>query len=190
MANYQEARVKLTNAQLNTLKYAAKNKTGTILRLNKKNFEDEELPCELFLTTRQLTKTIAFAGNISTDIKISKAQISKIIQSGGSFGYSLANSGRKALTNVAIPLARDNLPGLVSNLTLSAMNKFDRKISRKGAGRARKGFALFISNEDMDDIIKIVKSFEDLGVLIAEVTETVKHEIKKQSKKAGFLELC
>ena len=136
-------------------------------------------------------KTInTLAGNISTDIKISKTQISKIIQSGGSFGYSLANSGRKALTNVAIPLARDNLPGLVSNLTLSAMNKFDRKISRKGAGRARKGFALFISNEDMDDIIKIVKSFEDLGVLIAEVTETVKHEIKKQSKKAGFLELC
>ena len=191
MANYQEARVKLTNAQLNTLKYAAKNKTVTILRLNKKNFEDEELPCELFLTTRQLTKIrIAVAGNMSTDIKISKAQISKIIQSGGSFGYSLANSGRKALTNVAIPLARDNLPGLVSNLTLSAMNKFDRKISRKGAGTARKGFALFISNEDMDDIIKTVKSFEDLGVLIAEVTETVKHEIKKQSKKAGFLELC
>ena len=191
MANYQEARVKLTNAQLNTLKYAAKNKTVTILRLNKKNFEDEELPCELFLTTRQLTKIrIAVAGNMSTDIKISKAQISKIIQSGGSFGYSLANWGRKALTNVGIPLARDNLPGLVSNLTLSAMNKFDRKISRKGAGTARKGFALFISNEDMDDIIKIVKSFEDLGVLIAEVTETVKHEIKKQNKMAGFLELC
>ena len=92
MANYQEARVKLTNAQLNTLKYAAKNKTVTILRLNKKNFEDEELPCELFLTTRQLTKIrIAVAGNMSTDIKISKAQISKIIPSGGSFGYSLAN---------------------------------------------------------------------------------------------------
>ena len=70
------------------------------------------------------------------------------------------------------------------------MNKFDRKISRKGAGTARKGFALFISNEDMDDIIKIVKSFEDLGVLIAEVNETVKHEIKKQNKMAGFLELC
>ena len=48
MANYQEARVKLTNTQFNKLKYAAKNKTGTTLRLNKKNFEDEELPYELF----------------------------------------------------------------------------------------------------------------------------------------------
>ena len=44
MANYQEARVKLTNTQLNKFKSAAKNKTGTILRLNKRNVEDEELP--------------------------------------------------------------------------------------------------------------------------------------------------
>ena len=43
MANYQEVRVKLTNTQLNKLKSAAQNKTGTILRSNKKNFEDEEL---------------------------------------------------------------------------------------------------------------------------------------------------
>ena len=56
MANYQEARVKLTNTQLNKLKSAAKNKTGTILRINKKNFQDEELPHELFITTRQTTK--------------------------------------------------------------------------------------------------------------------------------------
>ena len=55
MASYQEARVKLTNAQLNKLKSAAKNKTGTKLKLNKKNLEDEELPHELFLTTRQTT---------------------------------------------------------------------------------------------------------------------------------------
>ena len=56
MANYLEARVKLTNTQLNKLKSAAKNKAGTILRLNKKNFEDQELPHELFLTTKQTTK--------------------------------------------------------------------------------------------------------------------------------------
>ena len=80
MVNYQEARVKLTNTQLNKLKSASKNKTRTILRLNKKNFEDEELPHELFLTTRQTTKIRnIFANNMSTDIKFSKAQISKII---------------------------------------------------------------------------------------------------------------
>ena len=95
------------------------------------------MPHELFLTTRQTTKMInAFANNMSTDRKLSKAQISKIIQSGRSFGSWLANVGRKALTNFAIPLARDNLPGLVSNLTSSAKNKFDKKISGKGAARA------------------------------------------------------
>ena len=56
MANYQEAKVKLTNMQVNILKSAVKNKAGTMLRLNKKNYEDEELPHELFLTKRQTTK--------------------------------------------------------------------------------------------------------------------------------------
>ena len=56
MANDQEARVKLTNTRLNKLKSEAKTKTGKMLRLNKKNFEAEELPHELFLTTRQTTK--------------------------------------------------------------------------------------------------------------------------------------
>ena len=96
MPNYQEARVKLTNTQLNKLKSAAENKTGALLRLNNKNIEDEDLPHELFLTTRQTTKRRnVFANNMSTDIKLSKAQKSKIIQSGGSFGSWLANLGKK-----------------------------------------------------------------------------------------------
>ena len=67
MASYEEAKVKLTNTQLNKLKSAAKNKTGKILRINKKNFRDEEFPHELFLTTRQATKIwTAFANNMLT----------------------------------------------------------------------------------------------------------------------------
>ena len=83
IANYQEATVKLTNTQLNRLKSAAVNKTGTILRLTKKNFEDEESPHEFFQTTRQTTKlrNVNNANNMLTDIKLSTAQISKIIQS-------------------------------------------------------------------------------------------------------------
>ena len=52
MANYQEARVKLTNTQLNKVKSAAKDKTETTLRITKKNFQDDELPHELSLITR------------------------------------------------------------------------------------------------------------------------------------------
>ena len=94
---------------------------------------------------------------MSTGIKLSKGQISRIIQSGGSFGSWLGNLGRKALTNIAIPLARDNLFGLVSNLASNPINKFDRKISLKGSVRTGKGFILFILNEDMNDIIKTIK---------------------------------
>ena len=50
MVNYQEVKVKLINTQLNKVKSSVKNKTGTISRVNKKNFEDEELSHELFLT--------------------------------------------------------------------------------------------------------------------------------------------
>ena len=68
MANYQEARVKLTNTQSNKLKSAAKNRSGTILKLNNKNYEDEELPHELFLTKRQKAKIRNhFANNMETD---------------------------------------------------------------------------------------------------------------------------
>ena len=77
MASYLEARVK-------------KNKTGTTLRITKKNIHDEELPHELFLTAKQITKTRnAFANNMSTDTKLSKAQINKVIESDGSGGFSL-----------------------------------------------------------------------------------------------------
>ena len=97
------------------------------------------MPREIFLTTRQITEIKnALANNISTNIKLSKVQISKIFQSGGSFGPWLANSRTKALTNVAIPLASDNLPGLVSNLASNVINKFQRKTSGKGAVKTRK----------------------------------------------------
>ena len=49
-------RVKLTTIQLKKIKSKVENKAETILRINKKNFQDEELPDELFLTTRKQIK--------------------------------------------------------------------------------------------------------------------------------------
>ena len=91
------------------------------------------MPHILFLGTKQTAKIRNVFANMSTDIKLSKAQISKIIQLGGSLDFWLWILGKKALTNLAISLARDNLPGLVSNLTSNVINKFERKISGKGA---------------------------------------------------------
>ena len=56
MAIYEEAKVNLTNTQLKKLKSATRKKTGTTLRISKKNFQDEEMPHELFLKARQRTK--------------------------------------------------------------------------------------------------------------------------------------
>ena len=147
------------------LKSAEKNKGETILRLNKKKSEEEKLLHELFLATRQTTKIKnSFANNMSADIKLSKAQMSKIIQTSGSYGFWLGNLGKKALTNIAITLARDNLRKLVNNLNSSAIQKFDRKISGKGSVRPGKRFTLIISSEDINDIIRIIKSSEDSGL--------------------------
>ena len=81
--------------------------------------------------------------------------------------------------HVFIPWARQNLPGLLSNLTSNEISKCERKLTAEGPVRAGKRFTLFILNEDVNYIIKIIESLEDLGVLLDGVTETVKHEKKK-----------
>ena len=87
MVEYSKVNVKLTDTQLKKLKNAVKNKTGTTLRINSKMFDGNDLPYELLLTTRQKPKLRnAFSNNMSTDSKLSKTQISKILQSGGFLG--------------------------------------------------------------------------------------------------------
>ena len=90
MVEYNTVNAKLSNSQLNKLKTAVKSNEGTTLRMNDRMFNGNNLPHELLLTTRQTTKLrSAIENNMSTDIKLSKAQISKIIQSGGSLGKLL-----------------------------------------------------------------------------------------------------
>ena len=101
MTNYQETRFKLTNKELNKSKSSSKIKAGTILRITKKKFQDEELSYGLFLTTTHKTKMQnAVNNNISTNIKLSRVQIPKAIQSGVYFDSWLGNLGKKQLTNL------------------------------------------------------------------------------------------
>ena len=91
MIEYSKVKVKLTDTQLKKLKTAVKNKTGTTLRINLKLLHGNNLPHELLLTTRQKTKLRnAFNNNMSTDLKLSKGQITKIIKSGGFLGSLLS----------------------------------------------------------------------------------------------------
>ena len=91
MFEYSKVNVKLSDTQLKKLKNAVKNKSGKTLRISLKLFNGNNLPHELLLTTRQKSKLKnAFNNNISTDLKLPKAQISKIIQSGRFLGSLLS----------------------------------------------------------------------------------------------------
>ena len=106
MVEYNKVNVKLSDTQLKKLKNSVKNKTGTTLRINLKMFNENNLPHELLLTTRQKPKVrSAFINNMSTDIKLSKAQTTKIIQSGGFLG-SLLSKLAGPLMKVAVPWAK------------------------------------------------------------------------------------
>ena len=90
MVEYNTVNAKLSNSQLNKLKSAVKNKRGTTLRMNARMFNGNNLSHELLLTTKQTTKLRSnIENNMSTDIKLSKAQLSKIILSGGFLGKIL-----------------------------------------------------------------------------------------------------
>ena len=78
MVEYSKVNVKLSDTQLKKLKTAVKDKTGTTLRMSLKMLDGNYLPYELLLTARLKTKLRnAFNNNMSTDLKLSKAQISK-----------------------------------------------------------------------------------------------------------------
>ena len=108
MVEYSKVNVKLSDTQLKKLKTAVKNKMGTTFRINLKMFNGNNLPHELLLTTRLRN---ALNKNMSTDLKLSKAQISKIIQSGGYFG-SLLSKLAGPLMKLLIPLAKNVLSPL------------------------------------------------------------------------------
>ena len=79
MVEYTKINCTLTNVQINKFKKSVKSNEGATLRLGIKNFNKDELPHELLLTTRQNTKlTNAINNKLATDIKLSKAQIYKI----------------------------------------------------------------------------------------------------------------
>ena len=144
--------------------------------------DGNDLPHELLLTTRQ--KTIlrnAFNNNMSTNLNLSRAQIFKIIQSGGFLG-SLISKLQGPLMKIAISLAKYVLFPLGITAAASAI---DAEIQKKihGSGTT----TLIISNEEMNDIMKIVQALEDSNILLKGVTKTIKNETKEQ--KGGFLSM-
>ena len=186
MTQYNSLNVKLSNSQVNKLKSSIKNETDAVLRISSNmvtnSNDNTNFPHQLLLTNRQVANVRkAFAKNTSNDIKLSKTQLSKMIQSGGFLGNLL---GKLAglLMKVAMPLAKNVLAPLGISAAISAI---DGSIKKKmlGAGTT----TLIILNDEMDDILKIVKSLENSGLLLKGVSETIQHEAKEQ--RGGFLSM-
>ena len=84
MVEYERANLNLSNQQTKKLKEAVKSNNETTLRIGNKNFSKADLVHELFLTQTKIDKLREkVEHNMSTDIKLSKAQINKLIKSGG-----------------------------------------------------------------------------------------------------------
>ena len=143
-------------------------------------------PHELLLTGRQVSSK-AFANN-------SSVELSKMMLSGGFLGKLLGpllKTGLPLIKNVITPLAKSVLIPLGITAAASAA---DAGIQKKILGSGRHSSSalhntatLIISNKDMEDLIKIVKSREDSGLLLKGVTESVQNEVKEQ--KGGFLSM-
>ena len=170
--------MQVNKCTINKFKKAVKSNEGSTLRLGIKNFNKDELPHELLLTTRQNIKLRnAINNNSAIDIKLSKAQIKKLIQSGGFLGKLLAGP----LMKVAMPLAKNVLAPL--GLT-AAMSAIDGCIQKKIPGS---GVKLMIEQEDMNDIMKIIEALENSGTLLKGVSKTIENETKEQ--RGGFLSM-
>ena len=146
---------------------------------NENNFSHE-----LLLTDRQVSNLCkSFANNSSADVKLSKTQLSKMIQSEGFISRLLGpliKPGLPLIKNVIKPLAISVLIPL--ELTAAAA---DAGIYKKILGSGTT--TLIISNEKMNNIMKIIQALEDSNILLKEVTKTVQNEVKEQ--KGGFLSM-
>ena len=164
-----------------TIENEVKSNKGATLRLGIKNFNKNKRPHELLLTTRQNTKLRnAINNNSATDIKLSKAQIKKLVQSGEFLGKLLSKLAGP-LMKVAMPLAQNVLAPLGLTVAMSAIDGgIQKKINSSGV-------KLIIEQEDMKGIMKIIKALENSGILLIGVSKTIKNETKEQ--RGGFLSM-
>ena len=126
MTQYNSLNVKLSNSQLNKLKSSIKNVNDVVLRISlnmvSNSNDNTEFPHKLLLSNRQVTNIRkAFANHSSIDIKLSKTQLSKMIQSGGFLG-NLVGKLAGPLMKVVMPLAKNVLAPLGLSAAMSAID--------------------------------------------------------------------
>ena len=126
MTQYNSLNVKLSNSQLNKLKSAIKNESDVVLRISLSmvgnSNDNTNFPHKLLLTDRQVVNIRkAFSNNLSRDVKFSKTQLLKMMQSGGFLGNLLSKLAGP-LMKVAMPLAKNVLAPLGLSAAMSAID--------------------------------------------------------------------
>ena len=144
--------------------------------MNARMFNGNNLPHELLLTTRQTIKLRnAIANDMSADINLPKAQICKIIQSGGFLGRLLLD-----------PLLKTRLPLLKSVIKPIRLLDLKAASSVIDPGAQKKIYSgsgttiLAIPNNDIQDVLNIFKSLEDSELLLKGITKTIHNNISVQ----------
>ena len=175
MVQYNKIDLHLTPLQLKKIADAVKNNNGPTIRLSNENFNKNQLIHELYLTEQQLNKLRKKIENkASTDIKLSKVQIKKIIKEGGNLGRLLMNFLPKSI-KPAISIGKNILASLGLSAAVSAT---DAAIQKKIYGAGSK--TLIISKNDLNDLIKIATALEEHDILLKGTTKTIKNNTKKQ----------
>ena len=148
MVEYERLNLKLSNQQIKKLKEAVKSNNGTTLRIGNKIFNKADLLHELYLTQTQINRLREkVQNNMSTDIKLSKAQINKIIKSGGALGSILARFLAK-LIKPAISLGKNILAPVGLSADAAIQEKVHGSKNSKNSGTKTVTF----SNKDLDDM--------------------------------------
>ena len=149
------------------------------------------IPHKLLLTYKKVANIRkAFVNYLATNIRLSKTQLSKMIQSGGFLGKildPLLKTGLPLKKSVIKPLAKSVLIPLGLTAAAPAADAGKHKKILGSGHNNSSSVTIIISNNEMEDIIKIVKYPEDFGLLSKGVTETVQNKVKQQN--GGFLNM-
>ena len=168
----------MSNSKLNKLKSGIKNGTKVTLKFVRDSNDENTFPDKFVLTNTQVFRLRkAFANSSSVNTKLSKTQLHKIGQPEGFLDrllVPLLKTGLSLIGNVLKPLAKSVLIPLGLTAVASATGAAIHK--RKFGSGTR---TLIISNEEVNDTIKIVKSLEESGLLTKGVSQTIKNESKE-----------
>ena len=172
MVQYNKIDLHLTNLQLKKIADAVKNNNGTTIRLSNKNFNKNQLIHGLYLTEQQLNKLKKkIENNMSTDIKLSIVQINKIIKEGGNLGRLLMSFLLK-LIKPAISVGKN----ILAPLGFKCSHVSNRCCNVSGNTTS------IISNDDLNDLIKIVTILEEHDILLKGISKTIKNNTKNKNE--------